>query len=94
MDLRIPYSNLSSDQEAYELAAKIITPEYISKWKVKAKVDMNDQKKCITATGKGFTLTLEFKENAAVVNCDLSFMLKAFKGSILDAISTKLKKHI
>ncbi len=94
MDLRIPYRNLSTAQEAYQLATTIITPEYIAKWKVKAVVDMDNANKKITASGKGFTLVLTFKEHAAEVNCDLSFLLKAFKGSILDAISDKLKKHI
>jgi carbon monoxide dehydrogenase subunit G len=94
MDLKIPYSNLSTADEAYKLAAKLITPEYIAKWKVKAEVVMDDKNKSITAKGKGFTLVLTFKEYAAEVKCDLSFMLKAFKGTILDAISTKLKKHI
>ena len=94
MDLKVPYKNLSNADDAYRLACQLITPEYIQKWKVKADVTRNDDLRVITANGKGFTLTLTFKEDAAVVDCDLSFMLKAFKKTILEAISNKLEKNI
>jgi hypothetical protein len=94
MDLKIPYNNLSNADDAYRLACELITPEYIEKWKVKAQVATDDTARAITATGKGFTLSLEFTQDEAIVACDLSFMLKAFKGTILEAIGSKLKKHI
>lgn len=94
MDLKVPYNNLTNATDAYNLACDLITPDYIAKWKVKADVSKNDSGRTITAKGKGFTLDLKFKDDAAEVSCDLSFMLKAFKGTILEAIEAKLKKHI
>jgi len=94
MDLKVPYNNITNADEAFNTAKSLITADYIAKWKVKADVTLDDTRKCITAKGKGFTLNLTFNESEAEVDCDLSFMLKAFKGTILEAIESKLKKHI
>ena len=94
MVLKVPYNNITTADEAYGKAKELITPEYIAKWKVKADVSLNDATKCITAKGKGFTLELAFQDTQAEVKCDLSLMLRAFKGTILEAVESKLKKHI
>lgn len=94
MDLKVPYKNMTNAGDAYNLACELITPDYIAKWKVKADVKKNDGTRNICATGKGFTLNLTFNDDAAVVDCDLSFMLKAFKKTILEAIEAKLTKHL
>lgn len=94
MDLKVRYSKLSSREEAYKEACSIITPEYIEKWKVKADITYDESSSKIKAKGKGFALELAFKEEAAEVSCDLSFMLKPFKKTVLETIENKLKKHI
>lgn len=94
MDLKVPYSKLSTKEEAYKEACALITPEYISKWKVKADIAYDEANHKLKATGKGFTLELVFTDTDAQVKCDLSLMLKPFKKTVLDTIEGKLQRHI
>ena len=93
-DLKVPYSKLASKEEAYKEACNLITPEYIAKWKIKADISYDEPNTRLKATGKGFTLELAFTETQAEVSCDLSFMLKPFKKSVLETIENKLKRHM
>ncbi|MCP4912993.1 MAG: hypothetical protein GY909_07730 [Oligoflexia bacterium] len=94
MDLRVSYYKAQTMEEAYNLAKAEITPEYVEKFKVKADISYNPGSGLMTAKGKGFTLTLKFDDTKVVVDLELSFMLKAFKGTILDTIERKLKKTV
>ncbi len=94
MDLKVPYKNVKTKEEAYKQAQEVITPEYIAKWKVKADINCDDAKNCIHAKGKGFALELVFTDDEAMVKCDLSMMLRPFKKTVLETIENKLKRHI
>lgn len=94
MDLKVPYSKLSTKEEAYKEACSLITPEYIAKWKVKADISYDEANHKLKATGKGFTLELVFTDTDAQVKCDLSLMLKPFKKTVLETVEGKLKRHI
>jgi hypothetical protein len=94
MDLSVKYKQLASADEAYHEALKQITPEYIQKWNLKADVTCDEPSKCMTAKGKGFDLTLKFKETECEVDLNLSFLLKPFKGNVLEQIQRKLEKHL
>ena len=94
MDLKVPYSKVTSRQEAYQEARTVITPEYIAKWKVKADISYDDVGTTIKAKGKGFGLELVFAESEAQVKCDLSMMLRPFKKTVIETIEGKLKRHI
>lgn len=94
MDLKVPYSKLSTKEEAYKEACSLITPEYIAKWKVKADIAYDEFNHKLKATGKGFTLELVFTDTDAQVKCDLSLMLKPFKKTVLETIEGKLQRHI
>ncbi|MEC7275717.1 MAG: hypothetical protein VXV96_05295 [Bdellovibrionota bacterium] len=93
-DLKVPYNKLSNKEDAYKEACALITPEYIEKWKIKADISYDEANTKLQAKGKGFTLDLVFTDTQAEVNCDLSFMLKPFKKSVLETIEGKLKRHI
>ena len=93
MDLKVNYTHTSNQAEAFQAAREQITPEYIAKWNMKADISYNEPNSII-ADGKGFTLTLNFKEYAVEVSCKLSLMLKPFKGKVLDTVEGKLKKHV
>lgn len=93
MDLKVPYSHTSTKEEAYKAACEQITPEYIAKWNMKADISY-DENNAITAAGKGFTLKITFTDSEAQVKCDLSLMLRAFKGKVLETVENKLKKHV
>ncbi len=94
MDLKVPYSNLTSADEAFEIAKKLITPDYVKRFQVKADIDTDDALRSLRASGKGFKLELTFDEQAALVTLDLSFFLKALKSNILRKVEKELKEKL
>lgn len=94
MDLAVSYKNVKNQDEAYQEALKQITPEYISKWNIKADVNCDEANHCMSAVGKGFELKLDFKENECQVFLKLSLLLKPFKKNVLETIERKLEKHL
>ena len=93
MELRVPYSQISDKKQGYEQAKKLI-PEVISKFGVSADVKNDDANTCLTAKGSGFEAKIEFKESEAIINLNLGFLLKPFKGKILDTIEKQIKKVV
>ena len=94
MDLSVNYNKATSKAEAYELAKAQITPEYVAKFNVKADIAYNEAGHSMTATGKGFTLELQFKEDRCEVSIKLSLLLKALKKKVLGTIEKKLEKNV
>jgi len=94
MDLKVPYKTTKNKQEAYTAAKGQLTQEYIAKWNIPCEVKYDDSKCQIEAKGKGFTLGVHFNETEAQVSIDLSFLLKAFKKTVLEKVEHKLAKHI
>ena len=94
MDLKVSYQKATTADEAYDIASKIITPEYIAKWKIKADILRNDTDRQLKAKGKGFLLELSFTDTEAQLKCDLSLMLRPFKKTVLEKMEEKLKRHI
>ena len=94
MDFKVPYTQTDSRDAAYERVKTQITPESIEKFKVKADLNYQDEDKVITATGKGFGLTMKFQADHCEVALELSFMLKAFKGKILESLEKQLKRIV
>ena len=93
MELKIPYSSITDKKQGYEQAKKLI-PEVISKFGVSADVKNDDAATTLSAKGSGFEAKIEFKETEAIVNVDLGFLLKPFKGKILDTIEKQIKKVV
>jgi hypothetical protein len=93
MELKVPYAQITDKNKGYEQAKKLI-PEVISKFGVKAEVNNDDANTTLTAKGSGFSAKIEFNETEAIVNVDLGFMLKPFKGKILDTIEKQIKKVV
>lgn len=94
MDLSVAYQKASNSDEAFIIAEKEITPEYIAKFKVSPTIEYNKEERVIEAVGRGFTLTLVFTETECEVSIKLSFLLKALKGKVLDGVQRKLEKHV
>ena len=94
MDLKVPYSNVTNKEEAFEVACSEITQEYIAKFNVKADVSINKASGNITAKGKGFKLSLDFKDDGVELSSEFGLLLKAFKGKVLETIERKLKKYV
>lgn len=93
MELKVPYVQLTDKKKGYEEAKKLI-PEVISKFGVKAEVQNDDANTTLTAKGNGFSAKIEFGETEAIVNVDLGFLLKPFKGKILETIEKQIKKVV
>ena len=93
MELKVPYSQITDKKQGYEQAKKLI-PEVISKFGVKADVKDNDATSTLEAKGSGFEAKIEFKDTEAVVNVDLGFLLKPFKGKIMETIEKQIKKVV
>lgn len=93
MELRVPYSQISDKKQGYEQAKKLI-PDVISKFGVSAEIKNDDANTSLTAKGSGFEAKIEFKESEAIINLNLGFLLKPFKGKILDTIEKQIKKVV
>ena len=94
MDLSVSYNVSSNQEEAFAIAKEQITPEYVDKFNVKAEINYDESAGKMEATGKGFTLTLEFDESKCDVNLKLSLLLRPLKKKILGTIERKLQKHV
>ncbi len=93
MELKIPYSQITDKKQGYDQAKKLI-PEVISKFGVSADVKNDDTTSTLIAKGSGFEAKIEFRETEAIVNIDLGFLLKPFKGKIMDTIEKQIKKVV
>ncbi len=93
MELKVPYSKITDKKQGYEAAKKLI-PEVITKFGVKADMNNDDAKNTLKAKGTGFDAKIEFTDTEAIVNLDLSFLLKPLKGKILETIEKQIKKVV
>lgn len=93
MELKVPYSQITDKKQGYE-KAKTLIPEVIAKFGVAAEVKNDDAATTLKAKGSGFEAKIEFKDTEAVVSVDLGFLLKPFKGKILDTIEKQIKKVV
>jgi hypothetical protein len=93
MDLKVPYSQITDRKQGYEQAKKLI-PEVIAKFGVSADVKNDDANTSLSAKGSGFEARIQFNEKEAVVSVDLGFLLKPFKGKILETIEKQIKKVV
>ncbi|MBT3235521.1 MAG: hypothetical protein HN353_06200 [Bdellovibrionales bacterium] len=93
-DFVVDYKNAQNPQEAFEIVKNYITPANIAKYKVKAEFDYDPSNGLITASGKGFSLTMQFSESSVDVGLDLTFLLKPLKGKLLGSIRKEVARHI
>ena len=90
----VRYSKVETPDQAFEAAKGQITAQYLEKWNVKADLNYDKAAKRIHAKGKGFDLSLTFKERETLIDIELSLMLRAFKNKIVTTIEEKLKRHL
>jgi hypothetical protein len=93
MELKVPYAQITDKKQGYEQAKKLI-PEVISKFGVNADIKNDDDTTTLSAKGSGFEARIEFRDTEAVVSVDLGFLLRPFKGKILDTIEKQIKKVV
>jgi hypothetical protein len=94
MDKSIVYKKSKNAAEAYTNVKGAVTPEYIEKFKVSAKIKYDEKKKLIIADGTGFTLEISFTEKEVGLNLKLSLILRPIKGKVLETLEREIKKHV
>ena len=93
-EIEIHYKQVQSKEEAYKKASKLISPEYLKKWNQKINLTCQEKDCIINAEGKGFSLTLTFKESKACVAIVLPLSLSLFKNIILTKVQEEFSKHL
>lgn len=93
MELKVPYAQITDKKQGYEEAKKLI-PEVIQKFGVTADMQNDDANSTVFAKGSGFSAKIQFTDTEAIVNVDLGFLLKPFKGKILETIEKQIKKVV
>jgi len=93
MELKVPYAQITDKKQGYEEAKKLI-PEVIQKFGVSADMKNDDANTTVVAKGSGFEAKIQFTDTEAIVNVDLGFLLKPFKGKILETIEKQIKKVV
>lgn len=93
MEIKVPYANITDKKQGYDAAKKLI-PEVIQKFGVTADVKNDDAVHTLSAKGTGFEAKIQFTDSEAIVNVDLGFLLKPFKGKILETIEKQIKKVV
>jgi hypothetical protein len=89
---RIDYTRHEDKMSAYHSVKTNITPEVIARFNVKADMYYDDNLPMITATGKGFTVTMKFDDSLVDLDLDLSFLLKPARGKIEEMLTKQLKR--
>jgi hypothetical protein len=84
------YKRVTSAEEAFEAVKHAITPELLSKYKVKPDIRYNESDLSVTAKGKGFELNLFCLEQGIDYRLDLSLVLRPLKGKIMGSIEKKI----
>ena len=92
--MKIAYFQSNSAEEAYKKAKSKITPEYLSEAKVKGEIKYDDRSFSISSAGKGFSLTLVFKDSYVEGDLKLGLLLKAFRKKIIQELEKRLKETV
>ena len=92
MNVKIPYKNVSNKEEAFNAVKAAVTPELLAKWQVSADVTYGDY--TVNAKGKGFNLNVDFHDDYCEVSVDLGFLLKPFKGKILEGVQKQFNRVV
>lgn len=92
MSIKIDYKQVENKDQAFDAFKENVTPEAIEKYQVKADFDYRKDQNKIQAKGKGFDFTVEFKEDHAALDLNLSFLLKPLKGKILDSLERQITR--
>ncbi len=94
MDLKVPYSKVTSKDQAYSVVKSAVTADLIAKFGVSADIKHDDAAKSMEAKGTGFTMKFNFHESELGVALDLSFLLKPLKSKVLEKVEREVKKVI
>jgi len=91
MKLEIPYQNVTNKEDAFKKLKGLLHPDTFAQYGLKCDVRSDEYRCSADASGKGFDVNLECLDDKAIVEINLSFMLKPFKNKIADTIERKAK---
>lgn len=94
MATKIEYKKTESSGEALEKVKAFITPEYLAKFQVDVDLKFDEKTKKAIASGKGFTLSMNFFEKHCDVDLELSLLLRPLKSKIMEKIEHQIAKNL
>ena len=94
MDLKIPYSKVADQQNAFKIVQEFLVSDGLASLPVKPEFEFIPEKNLIIAKGSGFTIKANFEVTQVLISLELSFLYKAFKGKIKDLLEHKLRSRL
>ena len=94
-DITLNYSQVSGPKDAFK-KAKSTLDDVEKKGNIPVPVSFSyeEERGEISGKGKGFEISIHFKEQTAEVNLSLSMMLRPFRSKIILSIEKALKEHL
>jgi len=90
----IPYSKLREKNKAFNSIKGAAESGAFNSLKVKASFEYKQSSYEIVATGKGFKLSLLFREDSVQIGLELGFLYKALRSQIESALEKELSSRI
>ncbi len=94
MSLKLDYKKAKSKEEAYKKIKKEITPKLLAKYNVDADIIYDDENCSIRAKGDSFSFDLDCYDDGIRGDLSLGFLLRPFKGKVLESLEKKLKRIV
>lgn len=94
MDIKVNYNGVTNKDDAFQVVEDYITPDNLKKFQVDAEFDYDKAGDKIVASGKGFTLTINFFEDRVEAKLDLAFILKPLRKKIVSVIEREMQKRL
>ena len=94
MERLLDYTKAADEVEAFKIVRENMTDDYLSQFHIEHEISYDDKKRTMIASGRGFTLTVIFKEEWVECELDMSFLLKPFKRKVLNALKGQLEQVI
>lgn len=93
-DLVYKYTKVDNFDDAYANVEKYITPQNIQKFKVNAEIDYDKAGKKMVASGKGFTLNVNFFDDRVELHLKLSLILRPLRKTILGTMDREFSRLV
>ena len=91
MSFRVPYKSVGNDKEAFLLLKEKLDPEFLSQFKLKIEVELDEESLLIKGKAKGFDVSFKFCERDCLVDLSLSLLLRPLKTKIVKGLQKGLE---
>jgi len=91
MNFKVPYKISENAKEAFEVAQEKLDPNFLSQFKVKIELSVDEEKLIIKGKSRGFTVSFKFLERDCLVEFSLSLILRPLKSKIAKGLQKGLE---